>query len=174
MSTKTNIFFLVLVVIIIGSLWLFTRDTTPRVEDREPDWLTQTTPNGIFKYPENIGTRYISMVDWPPLIQVLQTPFACTPAGEVNARAGKTELRTINTTDYCVTTVSEGAAGSVYSQHAYLFAKENHTVALTFTVREVQCENYDEVEQSECLRERELFNLDQIVHRIAQTLEINQ
>ena len=75
---------------------------------------------------------------------------------------------------YCVTKVSEGAAGSIYTQYAYAFPKNSKVVILTFSLRFPQCGNYSEPEKNECEGERETFDVDSIIDRIAQTLKLTQ
>jgi hypothetical protein len=125
-----------------------------------------------FWYPEDLSTKYISKVDWPPAVQVMSGPFACTEAGDETKPAGKTEQKTIMGRDYCVTTESEGAAGSVYNQYAYAFSKNDKTVILTFSLRFVQCGNYDKPQADECTAERNGFNPDTVIDQIAQTVSI--
>ena len=136
------------------------------------DWKTFTdaSTHASFQYPPTIPTKYISLVDWPPKIQVTHEPFACTQAGSEISRGGKTEQKTINGTTYCVTTSSEGAAGSIYNQYAYAWYKGNTTVILTFSLRLVQCGNYDQPKQQECQAERDAFTPDTVLDQIAQTV----
>lgn len=136
------------------------------------DWkaAVDASAHASFQYPPTIPTKYISLVDWPPKIQVVHEPFACTQAGSQTARAGKTEQKIINGITYCVTTESEGAAGSVYTQYAYAWYKGDATVILTFSLRFVQCANYDQPKQQECQAERDTFTPDTILDQIAQTV----
>lgn len=123
-----------------------------------------------FKYPKDIGTTYIHPVDWPPQFTILNTAFTCTEAGAEMARAGKTEIRMIGATPYCITTESEGAAGSTYTNFAYAFAYGQQTAIMTFSLRSVQCGNYDESERIACENERDAFSIDTIANRIAQSI----
>ncbi len=137
------------------------------------NWKT-TTENGIsFKYPESLDKNYIDAFDWPPKVNVYNEQFACTKAGTETARAGKTELKTVNGREYCVTTLNEGAAGSIYSQYAYAMPRDNKTLILTFTLRYPQCMNYDDPKQTECKAEQSGFRLDDLLDRIAQTISAN-
>lgn len=135
-------------------------------------WKTFTdTSNGVtFRYPETISTKYIALVDWPPKIQLINGPLTCTQAGNVIDRAGKTESRIINGKEYCVTTVSEGAAGSTYNQYAYATAIGNKVAILTFTLRYPECANYDDPKKSECEAERTTFTIDPIIGEIVGTI----
>lgn len=125
-----------------------------------------------FRYPQDLMTSYISLVDWPPQVQILDEQYTCNEAGQATDRAGKTEKRMVDNKEYCVTTVSEGAAGSVYNQYAYKTVKDDKTIVLTFTLRFVQCMNYDQPQQDECLNERQSFDMGSTIDRIVQTLEI--
>ena len=138
-------------------------------------WKTFTdNSTGVsFQYPEKLGTTYIDASDWPPKVQVMSGSFSCTTAGNTGDRAGQTMEKTINGTQYCVTTVSEGAAGSIYNQYAYAFEKAGEMAILTFTLRLPQCANYPEPKMSECNAERQSFNIDTIVDSIAKSLTLN-
>ena len=131
--------------------------------------------NGIsFQYPENLPTTYMGLQDWPPQVQVINEPYNCAEAGSAIERAGRSETRIINGHTYCVTQLTEGAAGSTYNQYAYAKAFNDKTVIFTFTTREPQCMNYDNPKQSECLKERADFSIDNFIDEIISTLKISQ
>lgn len=138
------------------------------------EWETYTDPGrGIsFRYPPHLDTVYIEAFDWPPKADIRPGQFSCTEAGSVRARAGKTEHRDIGGEVFCVTRVDEGAAGSVYSQYAYAFARDVRVVTLTFTLRAVQCGNYDDPKKTRCEQERAAFDIDPVIAGIAATLRI--
>jgi hypothetical protein len=125
-------------------------------------------------YPKALPAFYTDAVDWPPAVYVNEGPFTCTEAGEPHDRAGKTELRNINGSLYCVTESTEGAAGSLYTQYAYAFEKEGSVVILTFSTKTVQCGNYDEQQKRACEQEKETFDLEILVDQIAQTVKLKQ
>lgn len=160
----------ILVLLIAGGAYWFWKSDQPKAT--EPGWKTTSNAQGItFQYPEKLSTTYITATDWPPLVAVTASPFTCTEAGQETARAGKTEKRRVGTRDYCVTTVAEGAAGSVYRQYSYVTATGNNKlVNLTFSVRFVQCANYDNPQKTQCEGERETFDLDSVVDRIVNTI----
>jgi hypothetical protein len=126
-----------------------------------------------FRYPESLGTKYINIQKWPPNVQVSTEPFICS---ETKTEDGmqKTAERIINGRTYCVTEVSEGAAGHIYIQYTYAFSQNDKTVTISFTLAFVQCGNFDNPEQSECEKERQKFDIDSIIDQIAQTLNINK
>ena len=142
-------------------------------------WKTATSNGITFQYPETLLTTYINTQDWPPQIQVLNEPFNCTEVGSETARAGKTEKRLVDDREYCRTSIVEGAAGSIYTQYAYAFPlystgstqADRKTAIFTFTTRATQCGNYDEVERKACEGERETFDLDSVVDRMARSIK---
>lgn len=142
-------------------------------------WKTATSNGITFQYPETLLTTYINTQDWPPQIQILNEPFTCTEAGSETARAGKTEKRLVDDREYCRTSIVEGAAGSIYTQYAYAFPlystgstqADRKTGIFTFTTRATQCGNYDEAERKACEGERETFDLDSVVDRMARSLK---
>ena len=141
-------------------------------------WKT-TTSNGItFQYSETLLTTYINTQDWPPQVQVLNELFTCNEAGSETARAGKTEKRLIDNREYCRTSIVEGAAGSIYTQYAYAFPlystgstqADRKTAIFTFSLRAVQCANYNDPQKTECENERSAFDLDSTVDRMARSI----
>lgn len=131
-------------------------ETTVSMESQEP-------AVGELQYPFELNKKYISVVDWPPVIASVDT-YSCTEAGSEFERAGKTESVVIDGRQYCRSVVSEGAAGSQYTHYAYLTPSENGgALATTFSLRFVQCMNYDEPLQSECKKEQAAFTADTIV-----------
>ena len=60
----------------------------------------------------------------------------------------------------------------MYTEYAYSFQKGTKVPTLTFSLKATQCGNYPEKEMQECDAERDAFNIDTIVDRIAQTLQL--
>lgn len=135
-------------------------------------WRATTTADAAFWYPVELSAVYVTPADWPPSVQVAAGPFACTEGGSQTARAGVTSRRVIEGRVYCVTAVSEGAAGSIYTMYAYAFEKGGKVLILTFSLRAVQCANYDEPERQACETERASFDEGPVIDRIAQTLAL--
>jgi hypothetical protein len=141
-------------------------------------WKTYTDNEGgiSFDYPETLGTTYIHTVDWPPKVSLNPGPFTCTEAGSETSRAGETKSQTIHGRTYCVTKITEGAAGSTYTQYAYAFADPDiggdQYPILTFSLRFVQCGNYDDPEKTACENERAAFDINSTIDRIAQSLVV--
>ncbi len=133
-------------------------------------WKTATESGITFQYPETLLTTYINTQDWPPQIQVLNELYTCTEAGSETARAGKTEKQLVDNREYCRTSIVEGAAGSIYTNYAYAFPKDDKTVIFTFSLRAVQCANYDDPQKTACENERSAFDLDSTVDRMARSI----
>lgn len=128
-----------------------------------PGWKTVTDlgQNITYAYPEAIATTYIHTQVWPPTVAVTPAIVACT-----------TELHRVEDRAYCVHETSEGAAGSIYTEYAYtpVGGTQANTVMVKFTLRSVQCLNYDDPQQSVCLQERSTFSPDRLADSIVQTV----
>ncbi len=177
MSNKIAIGLTVTVIALVAAGFWFMKTEPPSTAPTPPvsiydGWKTfNDAKTGIsFQYPEKLSTKYIHPVDWPPRVALENGPFTCTAAGSPEARAGKTAKKIINNHEYCVTEVSEGAAGSIYLQYAYAFEKNGKVVIFTFTLQEVQCGNYDDPQKTECEKERASFNIDTVIDQIAESL----
>lgn len=69
----------------------------------------------------------------------------------------------INGKKYCIGAFSEGAAGSTYTEYAYTTVIEENVYVVKFVARYPNCSNYPDEKRIECDRERESFNLDNLV-----------
>ncbi|NCB20347.1 MAG: hypothetical protein EOM88_00270 [Clostridia bacterium] len=154
------------------SLWNITENIN-NTESNNDLWTTITTSDGItFQYPKEILSEYISEAQWPPKLIIEDRPFICNPSGNEIQQGGQTEQRLVDNRVYCITKESEGVAGSIYTAYTYEFPKDNQTGVITFTLRFVQCQNYDEPKASECESERSAFDIDGTVDRIVQSIKI--
>ena len=122
-------------------------------------------------YSTTLDTTYITTPDtvWPPAVMRTEKAFQCENGGNEVLENGETVAKDIGGKAYCVTTASEGAAGSVYSTYIYKTALEGGLTAETeFTLRFVQCDNYDDPEKTDCKKEQSEFNPDDLGHAIIQ------
>ncbi len=129
-----------------------------------------------FEYLDNFYinsnlTQYIHPVDWPPQISVSTSTYACKTTGATVGADGKTETKTINGRLYCLTTQSEGAAGSVYTTYTYKIPVQKKTISMSFVVRAPQCGNYDDPNKSACEKEKLDFNVDNMIDKIFNTIK---
>ena len=132
-------------------------------------WETMKSIGGhmTIQYPAQLGTTYMRAVEWPPRVTTEPGAFTCFETQ--TSPLGVTTKRIIGGVQYCVTTQSEGAAGSTYVTYTYLTEKEQTRIKLVFTIQETQCLNYDEPQQSECKAERDRFSADALATRVLGT-----
>ena len=123
-----------------------------------------------YKYPERLPTEYVEVVDWPPRIKILNGPLSCNTLVSNNGRAETLGNRTLNGRSYCAAKEVQGAAGSIYTQHAYTTSIDDKVVFLTFSLRTPQCDNYEEPKRSTCKNEQSAFSVDDLTDQIVSTL----
>lgn len=112
-------------------------------------------------FDTSLSTQYIHAQDtWPPVVVHTDEVFSCVESGEEVLQNGKTTQKTIGIKNYCITVASEGAAGSIYTTYTYATSYKNTTLKTTFTLRLVQCENYDDPNKTACIQERGSFDAD--------------
>lgn len=131
-------------------------DHKPAVDNIPSSLSTPATP---IISAEPLVTKYIHSVEWPPKAEIMNRVLSCE-------ESEFTSKHIIGNKTYCVTQESEGAAGSTYTTYNYSFLHPkytNKTVTLTFTLRSVQCENYDDPEKNKCEAERKAFDVNKFV-----------
>ncbi|MBU1137119.1 hypothetical protein KKD72_02005 [Patescibacteria group bacterium] len=138
------------------------------------NWKTfiPTDKGATFQYPENLSTNYIHPQEWPPKLLIIDnTGFSCEQGGlGINGRPGMTIQKKINNIVYCIDSVSEGTAGTFYTSYTYTFLKDSKLAKLSFTLAYSQCANYNEPQKTECEQERQTFDLDVLINRIAESV----
>ena len=139
---------------------VYVTSTTTLVVTNNLKTYTDATSSATFMYEDPLRLAYIRPFEWPPHIAVMNKSLSC---------ASK-ERKTIGGQLYCVTSVSDGAAGSTYITYTYSTEMSGKTVSITFTLQEVQCLNYDDPKQTECLSERTQFNPDTLASDIMKTV----
>jgi hypothetical protein len=134
---------------------------------------TNTTDGFYFKYPENLSANYIRTQSWPPSVTVSKGDFYCNKGGSAITGEGSTTRKTIGSSVYCITEVSEGAAGTVYETFSYKTLYMDRLVTFNFTFGYVQCGNYEQAKMSECEQERKTFDVGGLVNQIFSTFKFN-
>lgn len=140
----------------------------------EVAWLTsEVSPLGTtYMYPQNFGTTYVEATAWPPTVVVSSDEYVC----EVNESLSedgqfkRVGQRTIDGHTYCVTDFAEGAAGSTFTSYEYTTTQGDFLVSVSFTLRTVQCLNFDAQTQSMCLSAQNNFDVDALAHGIAESI----
>ena len=135
-------------------------------------WKTFADPkqNLQFMYPAKLGTSYIVNQEWPPAVSVSSTGFSCAVKSNVNGQATVVQ-KVIGQNNYCISSTSEGAAGTIYVTYDYATTKNGKLVDLKFTLGYPQCLNYDDPNQTSCLNEQKALDLDGVVNKMVATLQ---
>lgn len=123
-----------------------------------------------FSYPEKLLTTYIHETEWPPQVTLKNGTFVCNETGGDITSQGKTEKVTIGSHLYCVTTINDGAAGSIYTTYTYKTLLYNKIATITFTLQASQCANYDNPQKTECEIERNTFNVENFIDQITTSI----
>lgn len=126
--------------------------------------------NVSFQYPESLQAKYIRAQKWPPDIAISSDSFSCKESGQIQGQLLVVRKKMGNTT-YCIENTTEGAAGTLYSNYTYSFIKKSKLVKLQFTIAYPQCGNYPDPQKTECEGERQTFDLDALIDRIAQSVK---
>jgi len=139
-------------------------NTTPvnstLIEDLQNENQPPSTPIVSTDLPE----PYISAQDnWPPIIENSSVGYTCSNS---TSAMSTTISRMVNGRTFCVTTMSEGAAGSTFKTMTYVVANGTGIKSTNFTLRYVNCGAYEEPQLSECNSAKSGFNLDDIVESL--------
>lgn len=117
----------------------------------------------IFDYPTALNTKFIHVQSWPPKLTITNQAFLCVETPSTSSLPERAMERVISSKLYCIKAISEGAAGSVYTDYTYSTALDDKTLSFNFILRYPQCGNYSEPEKTQCAEERTSFNLDEII-----------
>jgi len=127
-------------------------------------WKTIT-----FEYPPSFGQNYATAQFWPPTVAINQGTYFCAPGTNGSTQQVTTE-KTVGSTKFCITSTSEGAAGSVYTMYSYLYASGANLINIGLTIQYPQCDNYPDPQMTSCKSERANFDLDSLIVNIASTI----
>jgi len=197
-QTKIIVLLGIIILFLLGSLWIFIRLTTlsqpapmqskgilctdevkfcadgSSVKRGAPNCEFAKCPEVIAAYyPENLSAVYISPVEWPPKISLRPGVFSCVETPAESSLPSRTLKHLVDNRLYCVEAISEGAAGSVYTNYTYTTQKNDQLLSLKFVLRYPQCNNYEDPNKTNCQKEREVFDLDGVVDRIATGIQLN-
>lgn len=145
------------------------------VNSNEPTWQTfvDTTQKITWQFPVSLlGANYISLAEWPPKISVSKAVLSCPETIVIDSPANTISKRLVDNRSYCVETSGEGAAGSVYTSYTYSTQRDDNLVVAKFTLRYPQCYNYDDPEKTACENEHETFDLDSLIDRIINSMQM--
>lgn len=131
-------------------------------------WLnfTDSEQKIVFSYPKDLGKEYIHAEEWPPVVVVTSEDFTCVTTPETSSQASRVSERLINDQQYCISAMSEGAAGSTYTTYIYSTQRAGKLISVKFTLRYPQCLNYDDPQQTACVDERQNFDIDDLIDKV--------
>lgn len=143
------------------------------VNTNDPTWQTfvDTNQKITWQYPATLSASYISLVEWPPRVDLSKEVFSCPETGDIKNPNNAIAQKVVNNHTYCVETSSEGAAGSVYTTYIYSLQKGDFLVRVKFPLRYPQCYNYDDPAKTACENEHDNFALDALVDQIASSIK---
>lgn len=158
-----------------GSSWRITALTLGAYPGDGEWMLSEPTSQGIrFMYPQKLPTTFISAQEWPPLVERTANKYSCKE-GPITAADGpvkEAKKHLVGDREYCVTTESDAAAGSMYTTYEYVSTFGDAVYRVVFTLRFPQCLNYDDPQQSACKAEQASFDIDGLVDRIVQSIQV--
>jgi hypothetical protein len=152
--------------------------------------MVEEIDNGSEKQPHyvilvDLNTEYIGSQDWkliivneeekyPPKFKITEGQIDCKKTSYESGSLPRTVKRKIDGRIYCIESLSEGAVGTIYTQHAYSTIKSGSLITVSCVIRYPQCINYSEPARTECANERETFDLDKIISYIVKNLSIKK
>jgi predicted secreted protein len=142
-----------------------TKEIKVRVKDQE---------QARYRIPDNLDGEYISVRDWevevfathdeyPPEFKLAEDRISYRKTAVEGSLPVRILKKTINGQEYCIKVSSQGAAGSIYKKYTYATARKGKLISVSFTARYTQCGNYGQPKRSECRKERQEYDLDQVV-----------
>lgn len=143
---------------------LFIRDLSEEQPIAKPE-----VPTGLdslkFSSIEASDWPYTSFQNWGLELKKVSSAdsFTCEISDNLYGSAYSQKSITLNNRQYCVESKSEGAAGSVYTTYSYKTLVDDFLATVKVTVREVNCDNYDEPQQTTCKTERKTLDLDKLI-----------
>lgn len=108
---------------------------------------------------------YTTFQDWGVELKKVNSTyiFTCQESDNYQDPAHTRRSLTLNDRLYCVESSSEGAAGSIYTAYNYTSLINEFLITVKVTVREINCDNYDKPQQTDCKAERKIFNIDKLI-----------
>jgi hypothetical protein len=161
-------------------------DESENVSQPEVKIIIEEIDNGSEKQPHyvilvDLNTEYIGSQDWkvkivneeekyPPKFKISEGQIDCKKTSSESGLPFRIVKRKIEGRIYCIESLSEGAAGTIYTQYAYFTIKSGNLITVSCVIRYPQCINYSEPQRTECANERETFDLDKIIGHIVKNL----
>jgi hypothetical protein len=165
-------------------------DEGENVSQPEVKIMVEEIDNGSEKQPHynilvDLNTEYIGSQDWeviivdeeekyPPKFKINEGQIDYKITSSESDLLSGTAKRSIDGRIYCIESVSEGAAGTIYTQYIYSTIKSGSLITVSCVIRYPQCMNYSEPYKTECENEREAFDLDKIIGLIVKNMSVKK
>lgn len=157
---KTWFFILALIIVFLGIFFL---DKYVIKKDNADNNQTITDYNEVV--PNILQANYISFSDWK-FEKKSGDKLNCQVTPAESSLSDRVYERDINGQKYCISALSEGAAGSIYTTYSYSTVIDNNIITLSFVARYPQCSNYDDPQKTACVKERETWPFDNNISQI--------
>jgi len=165
-------------------------DEGENVSQLEVKIMVEEIDNGSEKQPHynilvDLNTEYIGSQDWKVIIvneEEKYPPKFKINEGQIDYKITSSESdllygtvkRKIDGRIYCIESLSEGAAGTTYTQYIYSTIKSGSLITVSCVIRYPQCMNYSEPQRTECANERKTFDLDKIIGFIVKNISVKK
>ena len=101
--------------------------------------------------------------DWPPVVEHLHKKYECHEGNTGGDVPLTTEERVINGKTFCISSTSDAAAGSRYTDYTYTTPVSDGVEEVNFTLRYPSCGAYESPVRERCEYSQSHFNLDSVV-----------
>jgi membrane-bound inhibitor of C-type lysozyme len=153
------------------------------LDERSEQWKEFIAGDMLFKAPESLEEKYISLQKWPPEIKIIANKndwplgiviekgeLKCQTTPEESSFSKRFYQQDISGRTYCINAESEGAAGSVYTDYTYYTIYKGNLIAINFVLRFTNCSHYSEPQSIECRAEREAFDIGNTINKIVDSI----
>jgi len=182
-STLVGILIIVLVAVIAGGILAWQYFGIPEKKEtgnETADWKTYRNEDYGYeiKYPEELDTSYvyIHQSTWPPQITVkpIDPNFICEEFQnkKISTGYGNQKEVILNNSKYCLLTVGEGTAGTIYVTYKYITDKNSKQLTLVFVLKFPNCgTTYYSIDNKmqECQKEQKDFEPTVLIDKILST-----
>jgi membrane-bound inhibitor of C-type lysozyme len=153
------------------------------LDERSEQWKEFIAGDMLFKAPESLEEKCISLQKWPPEIKILANEndwplvieikngkLTCQTTPEESSFSKRFFQQDVDERTYCIRAESEGAAGSVYTDYTYYTIYKGNLIAINFVLRFTNCSHYSEPQSLECRAEREAFDIGNTINKIVDSI----
>lgn len=164
-------------------------DYVPSNEETADGWiLSNPLSNGQqFSYPKTLKVPadqsypYVTEYNWPPKVELIAGGVKCITSTKKNAQnqSVKTELKTIDSEQYCVQTFSqerfqsEGANKQIFVTYDYTINQDGDYYGhANFTIAYADCGQFGEDEEAVCKKAQEAVKVDTLAKRMIDSLRM--